>query len=109
MDKRWFVTAGEQGGEYALKAATTDDAHKVYEKAFGRSTYLRPTPPDLVEWLEAELHSSSTLDRGACLSADARTNVPGGWLYFGGAGESAAAAFVPVRGADGITVLTSEE
>ena len=127
---QWFTTVGVPGGEYAVKAdrATAamwlildcfDEFEITTNKDFGpeeRERYevgpltIRPAPPELAEWLEAEMHKSSKAEtEKGQLGTNTRTKVPGGWFYAGGAGESAAAVFVPVALASGITVIKDGE
>lgn len=115
---RWFMTVGVPGGEYAVKADDPDKAWNALSPVMGFSgdgpltrkkvnealkangyeaVTLRPAPPDLVEWLECGVAQMAYQNK-----------VQGGWLRHLG-GDIPVGVFVPVRGADGITVLTSEE
>jgi len=127
--KRWYTTVGVPGGEFARRAMSRDNACRLLAESLGLTrgyppdsinvtqieqalrrgeddVLVRPASPELAEWLDATTHGQGLGDGGDCrCNPDSRWKVPGGWLYFGGAGESAGAAFVPVAGAAGITVI----
>ena len=105
---KWYMTVGVPGGDFAIRTdADSADASLFPHVAgiFGDSTdfaCIRPCPPDLVEWIEAEAHGQ----RGMY------AKCAGGWLAFMHAAngcdpsrECAAGAFVPVAGAAGLTII----
>jgi len=85
-----------------------DDHYGINEASVETGFCWRPAPPDLAEWLDAEMHVEQRLDKNA-YGPDSRTKVPGGWFYAGGAGESAAAVFVPVAGSANITIIAGDQ
>lgn len=135
-DKQWFQTVGVPGGEYAVKADHWSDACKRLEPGYlgvidadsstpcvsSELVYIRPCPPDLVEWIEAEmLDYDSTHDGYA--HGFGRMKVSGGWLYETHGVQNLnppeeypnynvtthAMQFVPVASAAGLTVLEATE
>lgn len=111
---KWYTTVGYPGGEFAAKGKSTTEilGHLIeqvdyaiigkYVKAGGDkfdplfprehpNCYVRPAPPELAEWL----------DGWKTLATNNYMKEPGGWLWCNGA----AAVFIPVAGAAGITVL----
>jgi len=126
MDKQWYVTNRVPGGELACRADSYDEAWELFSKIPGIANHPKPpggigyesysynvisyrnAPPDLAEWLDAEMHVEQRLDKNA-YGPDSRTKVPGGWFYAGGAGESAAAVFVPVAGSANITIIAGDQ
>ncbi len=121
-DKQWYVTVGVPGGDYACRTECSSQMRYAFctqiKESFAGAIELeidcnfinyRPAPPDLAEWLDAEMHNAVDAETNrAQLGTNTRTKVPGGWFYVGGAGGSAAAVFVPVAGASGITVIGGE-
>jgi hypothetical protein len=76
----WYMTVGVPGGEYASQDGTGDELlqHHVVKAAvaLGARILIRPCPPDLVEWIEAEDHDYHETNAGI-----GRMKITGGWLY----------------------------
>lgn len=117
MSKQWYITVGYPGGEFALKCEEGDywrlDEHLTSRAELTcpdnpgsvvpaanalKSVLVRPAPPDVVEWLEAD--ESKDRELHGCQT---RCKVPGGWIYYPDADREG--AFVPVPLTAGITVL----
>lgn len=115
-EKRWWVIEGAGTGKcfacfcvgmVELTAAFTALASSigVHREKLDLSRYMvDPAPPDLAEWLDAEMHECDDY---------ARMKVPGGWIYREyeayNAGEQHSSVYVPVAGAAGITVIEESE
>ena len=137
-EKKWYVTVGVHGGEYVVEAESASGAHAllIAHPGIQASTLLhrprldnkeldaylqamfevrlRPAPPDLVEWIEAEYGTRYG-------EADnLRMKCAGGWRYldrqvvmrdehFSYSLETVSSTFVPVVLAAGLTVIRGAE
>ena len=122
MDKQWYVTNRVPGGELACRADSYDEAWELFSKIPGIANHPKPpddigyesysynvisyrnAPPDIAEWLDAEMGKGSSTARGYDFGQIAN-KVPGGWLYTTAAAPALATTFVPVAGAPNITVI----
>lgn len=115
---KWYFTIGAHGGEFAIKekvkAMAASKLRKAVKNAFedgGRmanQVLVREAPPALVDWLEAVLYGTGNILKPKSPGLDSACKVPGGFVYYGGAGESATSVFVQIPAAANITVLNEE-
>jgi hypothetical protein len=133
QEKRWYVTFGVPGGEYAVKSETDAIAAQIIDKlltflvdehyeeytASGRmepdtTVFYRPAPPETAAWLEQYVAGGMWSTTGS-----GRRIVPGGWLILythqtierndqWGMEFVTAAASVPVALTRGITVISED-
>lgn len=100
---KWWITVGIPGGEYAVKAEDLDAAWRLIWPAMGWSGNvpekfadvcnmaraagtpvefkIRPCPPDLVEWIETEMHKWHHIGDSGGWSGTERMKVEGGWRW----------------------------
>jgi hypothetical protein len=83
----WYMTVGVPGGEYAVKAEDDAAARDTFIVDYisyrawtpdgpGTMPHVRPCPPEMVEWIEAEMHDYHETNAGI-----GRMKITGGWLY----------------------------
>lgn len=116
---KWYFTIGAHGGEFAIKAESKGFASKELRKAVKEAfddgarmsgqVMVREAPPALVGWLNAIFYDTRDLCKQESPGLNTECKVPGGFIYYGGAGESATSAFVQVPGAGNITILDGDD
>lgn len=125
MNKKWFVTGGVVGGQFAVKVERVYKAMELFNAAMSKDVFpvskhapiddvgisVRPAPPDLVEWLDTAMgifYETSITNR---LSESALLKVPGGWMHYENNVPDTKEfdrVFIPVALASGITVIPDD-